>query len=169
MMPIDLERFRAGDEAMFDELVRTYSPLLVIYLRRYAGAEADVDDLLQEVWLRTYRKRATYSGSGSFVGWLLAVGRTIGMDAVRKRHRFAEPIPPLPSERSCALETLSLGRTLTDAVLALADRQRDVVLMRLVEGFSTAETAARLHCAEGTVKATLYQAVIKLRALLRKE
>jgi hypothetical protein len=43
------------------------------------------------------------------------------------------------------------------------------VLMRLVEGLSTGETAAQLNCAEGTVKATLHQAIIKLRIVLSEE
>lgn len=168
MTVIDLARFHAGDEALFEDLVRTYSPVLIPHLRRYAGADTDVEDLLQELWLRAYRKRTTYAGSGSFLGWLLTVGRTVGMAVVGRRHK-PESIPALESERSGALESLSLRETLTDAVLALPDRQRDVVLMRLAEGLTTRETAAQLHCAEGTVKATLHQALIKLRTLLTEE
>ena len=61
-----------------------------------------------------------------------------------------------------------LSDAVRDAVLALPVRQRDVVLLRLVEGMSTAETARLLECAEGTVKATLHQATRKLRDLLKE-
>lgn len=169
MTGIDLERFHSGDEDLFEDLVRTYSPLLVAHLRRYAGADTDLDDLLQELWLRAFRKRATYTGRGSLLGWLLSVGRTVGMAAVDGRHQLPDAIAPVVPERLGTLESLSLRETLSDAVLALTDRQRDVVLMRLVEELSTAETAAQLHCAEGTVKATLHQAITKLRVLLTEE
>jgi RNA polymerase sigma-70 factor (ECF subfamily) len=169
MTVLDLERLHAGDADLFEDLVRTYSPLLAPHLRRYTSPDSDVDDLLQELWLRAFRKRTTYTGRGSLLGWLLSVGRTVGMAAVSRRHQLPDATAPGASERSGALESISLREMLSDAVLALTDRQRDVVLMRLVEGLSTGETAAQLHCAEGTVKATLHQAISKLRALLVEE
>lgn len=169
MTIVDLDRFHAGDEDLFEDLVRTYSPLLVRHLRRYAGTDTDAEDLLQELWLRAFRKRATYTGRGSLFGWLLTVARTVGIAAVGRRHALPDAIAGVLPARSEALESLALREALTDALLALADRQRDVVLLRLVEGLSTGETAAQLHCAEGTVKATLHQAIIKLRALLAEE
>jgi RNA polymerase sigma-70 factor, ECF subfamily len=169
MTVFDLERFYAGDEDLFEDLVRTHSPRLVPHLRCFAAADTEVEDLLQELWLRAFRKRATYTGRGSLFGWLLAVARTVGMAAVGRRQALPDAISPVPPERSGSLEALSLREALTDAVLALTDRQRDVVLLRLVEGLSTAQTAAQLHCAEGTVKATLHQAIVKLRALLAED
>ncbi len=165
---VDLDLFVAGDETHFAELVRTYSPRLLPHLRRYEGMDADVHDLLQEAWLRAYTKRATFDGRGSFFGWLLMVGRSVGMSAVRRRsHR---PVTADISDVAAEFDPYGaiLRDTLRDAVLSLAERQRDVVLLRLVEGLSTAETARRLQIAEGTVKATLHQATRKLRELLKE-
>jgi RNA polymerase sigma-70 factor (ECF subfamily) len=50
----------------------------------------------------------------------------------------------------------------------LPERQREVLLLRLIEGMSTAETARLLQCAEGTVKATLHHATRRLQELLRE-
>ncbi len=167
-MELDLARLHAGDEALFTELVELHSPRLVPLLRRYAGAEEQVDDLLQEVWLRAYDKRRQFDGRGSYIGWLLSVARTVGIGSARKRSgdSLLADAPELggrfdPDEGM-------LRDTLREAVLALPDRQRDVVILRLVEGFSTAETAQRLGCAEGTVKATLHHATRKLRELLKE-
>jgi RNA polymerase sigma-70 factor (ECF subfamily) len=165
-LAFDLSRFHAGDEALFAELVNMYSPRLLPHVRRYADSTADAQDLLQEVWLRSYTKRQTFDGRGSFFGWLLMVTRTVGMAAVRKRAR--EP-------RTADLGEIGvhhdpdvgmLREALQDAVLALPDRQREVVLLRLVEGMSTAETARLLQCSEGTVKASLHHATRKLREQL---
>lgn len=167
-MDFDLERFHAGDEAMFAELVRSYSPRLVPLLRRYADTTTDAHDLLQEVWLRTYSKRHTFDGRGSFLGWLLTVSRNVGMTAVRKRVRepMADFLVEIASEGDP--DAGLLGEVLRDAVLALPERERDVVILRLVEGMSTAETARLLQCAEGTVKATLHHATQKLRLRLKE-
>jgi RNA polymerase sigma-70 factor (ECF subfamily) len=167
---VHLGRFHAGDEAHFADLVRAYSPRLLPHLRRYADdpREGDAHDLLQEVWLLAFRKRASFDGRGSFYGWLLMVSRTAGMTAVRKRSRQPETEALLDLATDHEHDAGGLRDALRDAVLALPDRQRDVVLLRLVEGFSTAETARRLQCAEGTVKATLHQATRKLRQCLEE-
>lgn len=169
MNATDLGRFHDGEELLFDDLVGTYSARLLPYLRRFAGPEVDADDLLQECWLRVYRKRSTFSGRGSFVGWLFSVARTVGLAAVEKRARETASIDVTMTTGPESLDRMSLRDALTDAVLGLPDRQREVVLLRLVEGRTTADTAERLGCAEGTVKATLHQATMKLRELLREE
>jgi RNA polymerase sigma-70 factor, ECF subfamily len=166
--PFDLERFHAGDETLFTNLVRLYSPRLLPYLRRYAGGDIDVDDLLQEVWLRAYRKRDIFNYRGSFFGWLLTVSRTVGMASLnkRRRDRATDTQPEIPVADD--LDTDLLSDEVREAILTLPERQRDVVMLRLIEGFSTAETAKLLGCAEGTVKATLYQVIRKLQALLKE-
>jgi RNA polymerase sigma-70 factor (ECF subfamily) len=145
----DLDRFQAGDEVLFAELVHFYSPPLLPHLRRYAHLDADLHDLLQDVWLRAYRKRQTFEGRGSFFGWLLMVSRTVGLPAVSKRKRgpLTEELCEIAAETDLDADLLS--DTVRNAVLALPERQRDIVLLRLVEGMSTAETAQRLRCAEG--------------------
>jgi RNA polymerase sigma-70 factor, ECF subfamily len=164
----DLDRFHAGDDVLFAQLVHAYSPRLRPYLRRYADTATDVADLLQEVWLRAYRKRRTFEGRGSLFGWLLMVGRTVGMAAANRRAR--EPgMEELREVGSASRADAGLLRdALRQAVLMLSERQREVVLLRLVEGLSTADTARRLHCAEGTVKATLHHATRRLQQLLKE-
>ena len=148
--------------------MREHSPRLLASLRSYATADADAHDLLQETWLRAYRKRGTYEGRGSFAGWLLMVARSVGVNAVSARNtRFVQQYADIavdPDADSALLRTI-----LYDAVLTLPPRQRDVVLMRLMEGLSTAETAYRLDCAQGTVKATLHHAIHKLQTLLKEK
>jgi RNA polymerase sigma-70 factor, ECF subfamily len=166
--PFDLERFHAGDESFFTNLVRLYSPRLLPYLRRYAGGNTGANDLLQEVWLRAYRKRETFLARGSFFGWLLTVSRTVGMAALnkRRRDRVTEPLSEIPVADDP--DIVLLNDAVREAVLALPERQREVVMLRLIEGLSTAETAKLLRCAEGTVKATLHQVTRKLQDLLRE-
>jgi RNA polymerase sigma-70 factor, ECF subfamily len=165
---LDLDRFHAGDEALFTALINTYSPRLVPQLRRYADSNEDLHDLLQEVWLRAHEKRRSFDGRGSFIGWLLTVARTVGMTAIRKRSR--EPMTETLYDTATRddRDLIDLRDLLREAVLALPARQREVVMLRLIEGHDTADTARLLGCAEGTVKATLHQATRKLREQLKE-
>lgn len=149
--------------------MREHSPRLLAQLRRYAISNADAHDLLQEVWLRAYRKRRTFEGRGSFFGWLLMVSRTVGVAAISKQRRepHTEELRDVVAAGSRTDDPL-LRDALRTAVLSLPDRQREVVLLRLVDGLSTAETARVLQCAEGTVKATLHHATRRLQELLKE-
>ena len=166
---VDLDRFHAGDERLFTELVRSYSPRLLPHLRRYSeSADTDVNDLLQEVWLRAFQKRRGFDGRGSLFGWLLTICRTVGMSAVRK-HMPSTPIAELSAVTMVDVDR-NLERTrLHQAVDELPARQRDVVILRVVEDKSTAESARILGCAEGTVKAALHAAMHKLKQSFREK
>lgn len=168
---IDVGLFRAGDHNMFRIAVERYSPRILPALRTFASGDADTYDLLQEMWRRAYDKRRSFATSGTLLGWLLAIARTVGLDSVRRRcarERIqVEPeyhlgtAGPDPSE---ALEQRDLAGSIRRALLDLPDRERDVVILRMLEQRSTRETAAALGCAEGTVKASLHSALKKLRA-----
>jgi RNA polymerase sigma-70 factor, ECF subfamily len=166
---VDLERLHAGDERLFAELVRAYSPRLLPHLQRYSQSTGiDVADLLQDVWLRVYQKRRGFDGHGSFLGWLLAICRTVGITAVRRHNpedALNVDVAAAPIDADINIER---GR-LHEAVDELPLRQRDVVILRIVEDRSTAETARILGCAEGTVKAALHAAVHKLKEKLKEK
>lgn len=166
---VDLERFHAGDERLFTELVRTYSPRLLPHLRRYSeSTQADVSDLLQDVWLRAFEKRRGFDGRGSLLGWLLTICRTVGVSAVRKHTPLMPVNDQLTVTAPDAERNIERAR-LHAAVDELPARQRDVVILRVVEDRSTAETARILGCAEGTVKAALHAAMHKLKQTFREK
>ena len=162
----DIARFHAGDDVYFAELVRSYSPRVRSYLRGFASAAVDADDLLQELWVRAYRKRASFEGRGSFIGWLLMVARNIGLANLKPERAFpAETaITPDPVED---VERAQQQQRLRVAIDELPTRQREVVLLRIVEGKSTREAAQLLGLAEGTIKATLHQAIVNLQTRLK--
>jgi RNA polymerase sigma-70 factor (ECF subfamily) len=167
----DLDGFHAGDDSLFEQLVHVYSPRLLPVLCRYAPDDQTAHDLLQEVWLRAFQKRRTFSGRGSLLGWLLAICRTVGLAAVDRRAREVVIAADLTEANAPAMagEYSDERELLRAAIAALPDRQRDVVLLRVVEGRSTTETARILQCAEGTVKATLHQAIRKLHDMLKEK
>ena len=168
---LDVRRFRTGDHAVFRTVVQRYSPRLLPVVRSFAADDDDAHDLLQDVWRRAYDKRRTFAGTGTLLGWLLAIAKTVGLAAVGRRTSRArfDPDPahhmgesgPDPARIA---EQQELARSIRRALLDLPQREREVVILRMLEQRTTRETAALLGCAEGTVKASLHSALKKLRA-----
>jgi RNA polymerase sigma-70 factor, ECF subfamily len=170
--PVDIDRFHAGDERLFAELVRSYSPRLVPHLRRYAIASTDIADLLQDVWLRAFQKRRGFDGRGSLFGWLLTICRTAGLAEVNRRGDYVgiEAAGEQPAaDAGPDVQRKAEQDKLRAAIDMLPARQREVVLLRITEERSTAETARILGCAEGTVKASLHAAINKLHEMLEEK
>ena len=171
----DLERFHGGDHALFDDLVTRHSTRLLAFVRSFAKNPAEAHDLLQETWRLVYSRRKSYGGTGSVLGWCLAVARNICLTKTRQDARAPEALAVdeadrLPGPVRPGPETLAghgeLRRAITMALYDLPPRERQVVLLRLVQERSTRETAQTLLCAEGTVKATLHHAIRKLQVAM---
>ena len=164
-------RFHAGDETLFRRLVEEHSPRLLAVVRPFAGDLDEAHDLLQETWRRVYEKRKTFSGVGTLLGWLYAVCRSVCMTtAKRKATRagaalevgMAHGSPSL--DPGASVERAALQSSIYRAVMDLPERERDVVILRMLEGLSTREAAERMGCAEGTVKAALHHAMKRLQS-----
>ncbi len=170
---LDVARFRAGDHSVFRTIVQQYSPRLLAVVRSFVDDEDEAHDLLQDIWHRAYNKRRTFAATGTMLGWLLAIARTVGLANVA-RHKSRARFDPDPSlhmgssgpDPSRLAEQHELARSMRRALLDLPDRERDVVILRMLEQRTTRECAALLGCAEGTVKASLHSALKKLRAPL---
>ncbi len=176
MTPEELALFRSGDQALFRRLVERESPRLLGYAVRLTRDLDEARELAQRTWVRAFERRASFTASGSLQGWLLAICRSQFHDGLRVRSRevrvAGEAAEDGRSAEAAASEPAdavgpTAGTRLADALGALAPQQRDVVVLRVLEGWSTRETARRLGIAEGTVKATLHHSLEKLRFALR--
>jgi RNA polymerase sigma-70 factor, ECF subfamily len=168
MSSLDPFRFQLGDEQAVRDAITYCSPHLQPLIASFARDADDAQDLLQETWIRAYQKRQTYAG-GSFMAWLCALCRNVCIDRYRREHTrerlllFESDFEPPPSKSSD--DRLDLGRII-ESITDLPPRQRDAITYRLIEGYSTSETARRMDCAEGTVKALVHHAITALRAAL---
>lgn len=142
------------------------------WLRRLARSlvgEAGADDLVQDTVLIAAEKRPT--DGRPLKPWLARVITNLA----RMRHRstarreareaVSEPTSP-PARPDELVERVQTQRLLGELVLALGDPHRDIVLMHYVEGLTSAQVAARLGIADGTVRWRLKQALDELRARL---
>jgi RNA polymerase sigma factor (sigma-70 family) len=173
-----LARARAGDLDAYEALVARHTP----FAHRTAvllGAGDDADDVLQEAFVKAFRRLPLYRGESPFRSWLLAIvaNETRNLHRSRRRRdglvlraaaREAAPVtgPDLPADAALAAERRA---ALLDAVRHLDDRDREVVVCRYLLDLSEAETAQTLGWPLGTVKSRTARALAKLRARLSAE
>ncbi|HEU4700242.1 MAG TPA: RNA polymerase sigma factor [Gemmatimonadales bacterium] len=162
----------AGSELDTAELrrwMREYTPRLMAVVAAYASGPVEAEDLLQEVWLRAHAAAPTRAAGAPVLGWLIVIALNVGRDyqrRLRRRTRLARlwawATGPGHVQPDRSGEAHPRSRV-WQAVARLPELQRAVVMLRLVDGLSTTETAAALQRAEGTVKASLARAVERLR------
>ena len=177
-------RLRAGDDAAYEELVRTYAGRLLAAVRRYLPAEEDARDAVQETFLAAYKAIERFEGGSRLYTWLYRIAINAALMHLRRRGsrpeesvedllpRFADDGHLIGSDSAWnlpeggspnAAETRVIVR---HAIEQLQDSYRAVLLLRDIEGLSTEETARALETTPGAVKVRLHRARQTLREML---
>jgi RNA polymerase sigma-70 factor (ECF subfamily) len=172
----DAARLRKGDLGGLDGLMERHGSRLLRYLRRLLGDETVAEDLFQQTWVRVSERIRRYDTSRPFAPWLLAVGRNLALDHLRRRRpesldETREPSPPAEGPGASA-DPLALllareRRTRLGAALGdLAAHDREVLCLRFEEELPLKEMAVLAGAPLPTVKARLYRALTRLRERL---
>ena len=154
----------------FSEEVHPHDSQLKAYLRRTYPYVCEVDDVIQESYLRIWKARAVQPIQ-SAKAFLFRIARNIALDSVRRRH--ASPLEPvgdldrLPviDERSSVADTVSTNEKialLADAIDTLPPRCREIIVLCKLQGKSYREVAARLGLSEKTIAEQVYRGVQRL-------
>ncbi|MET0227463.1 MAG: RNA polymerase subunit sigma-70 [Actinomycetes bacterium] len=177
----------AGDEAGFGELVQRHRRELHLHCYRMTGSFDEAEDLVQETFLRAWRKRDSFEGGPGFRAWLYRIATNACLDALRSSRRrpstvqsFAE-VPWLQPYPDRLLDELAPSDTQPDAVVVaretieltylaviqlLPPRQRAVLILRDVLDWSAVETAAMLEMSVAAANSALQRARATLRRRL---
>ena len=167
-------RARAGDLLAFEELVRLYADRLHAVVRRLVDNQQEAHEVTQEAFLRAWRGIAAFKGDSQFFTWLYRIG--VNEAHRRTSHRRApvasleeqlvEPADTRP-EPPRRLEQDDLRHALERAVQGLKPDQRAPLVLRDIEGLSTAEAAAILDLGEAAFKSRLHRARLAVREAVR--
>jgi RNA polymerase sigma-70 factor, ECF subfamily len=164
--------FQGGDIQAFEAFYREQSPRIFSLACRMAGSTEDGEDLLQEIFLQAYRKRASFKGESSIGTWVYRLALNHCLDYVRSRRaKMAKVTETLDAEasfeptarRDTPIARLDLERALEQ----LPDGCREAFVLHDVEGYDHKEVGRMLGIAEGTSKSQVFKARLKLRGLLR--
>src|SRR6266699_3701319 len=160
--------WQGGDEQAAAELVRRHARALARFLASAGAPNADLDDLVQETFIRAFRGVDRFRGQCRFRTWLLTIGGNVLKDAVRRARRakvvpLAEELRATdgdPHERAVAGE--AEGR-LREGLGGLTRMQREVFLLRAQQGLEYAEIAAALGTSPGAARVHYHHAVKRLK------
>lgn len=166
--PSDVElvqRFRSGDPEAFDAIVRRYQDPLYRLASVWLYNPQHAEDAVQDIFLRAWRGLRRFRFRAAPFTWLYRTARHVCNEYNRRRTSEAldgEPADPAVGPEGRAGE-LEAARRVRRLVAVLPGRQREVVMLRIFEELSVADTAKAMGCRQGTVKALLHKAVRRLR------
>jgi RNA polymerase sigma-70 factor (ECF subfamily) len=164
-----MQAVRDGEVARLGVLFERYHAALFDYLSRVTGNRVAAEDLVQDVFVRVLKYRATWRGDGSFETWIYRMARNARADYFRRR-------PPLDPLEGAALERpepspgplvrLEAHRDrerLRQALLRLRDDRRELIVLARYRGLAHERIADILGIEVGAVKVRLHRAMRELR------
>lgn len=178
-----LSAFAQGDAVAFEVLLARHRRAVFNFLLRSVRDQARAEDLLQEVFLRVIQNADQFQGNAKFTTWMYAIARNLCVDHARKmahrRHpsldvgstgEDATPLHERIPSAAPTTEELAAAPSLRDkiavAVEALPEEQREVFLMRQLQGLAFSDIAAVVGVSENTIKSRMRYALERLQQAL---
>lgn len=172
-----LERAREGDEEAFRMLVDRYSHDMFRLAFRMTGNEQDAEDVVQETFLRAFRRIRRFDGRAKVSSWLFTIASNYAIDLLRRRKRWrsteidravrgAPPPAPGPGPDRQA-EGGEVRERISAALDLLTPRERVAFTLRHYEGRSIQEIGRIMGLRTSATKNHVFRAVRKLRKALR--
>jgi len=170
-----VKRAAAGDRIAFRELVLEHSRAMFRLAWRLTGDESLAEDVVQEAFIKAWRKMDTFKMESGFRSWLHRITVNTAMDQLRKRSRrehFEVSEPDWAEDRHSATASkqdvqLDVQVQTQAAMMNLSDTERAALMLRHFEGHSIAEIAQILNLTTNACKQTVFRAVKKMRAELQ--
>lgn len=177
-----VQRARTGDTRAFDELVEKYTPRLYGLVYHMTSNREDTNDILQDVFAKSYRALKRFRGKSSFYTWIYSIATNMTLNFLKKRNRrrtmslddvdlsiendrdYIEATSKSDPVREANISELQ--ERLNMAMQQLSVDHRAVVTMFDIQGMPHAEIARILGISEGTVRSRLFYAHRQLQSYL---
>jgi RNA polymerase sigma-70 factor (ECF subfamily) len=175
-----VEACQSGEASAFDLLVARWEDRIRGACYRFLGSEEEARDVAQEAFLKAYRAIGGFKREARFSSWLYQIATNLCRDRLRRRRTRAtvsleemeETGGAIAETRPGADERLlqdDLARVVRRAIEALAEEQREVLILKEYEGLTFLEIAQALDVPVSTVKTRLYRGLGQLRQRLERE
>jgi RNA polymerase sigma-70 factor (ECF subfamily) len=181
-----VERAQAGDKKAFGMLVEKYHRKLGRLLSRMIRDQAEVEDVVQESFIKAYRALHNFRGDSAFYTWLYRIGINTAKNYLVSMGRRPQVMQDVEIEDvenfedgnemrtmetpETAMMTKEIAQTVNDTVASLPEELRTAITLRELEGLSYEEIATLMQCPIGTVRSRIFRAretiALKLRPLL---
>ena len=171
-----------GNIDAYGKIVSRYRGRLYNFVFRFVGDRETAEDIVQETFLRAFKKRKDYRAIANFSTWLFTIAGNLAKSELRRRKRWrlfslhrdddSDAALDLPDEsyRPDRLAESSMADLqIQQAIMSLPANYRQVILLRDVEGFSYQEISETINCPVGTVKSRVNRARLRLQQKLKNE
>ena len=165
-----------GDRAAFEQIIIRYESRVMTLAVRLLGSRDDAPDAAQEVFLRAFKYLHRVDTRKPLEPWLFRIAINVCRDLMRRRAQrqatFVDADPAEPIDQSsdpCAgLERKQQRVMLQRALEGLPEKERLAIVLRDIEGLSTADVAAILHSSETTVRSQVSRGRLRLKAAIEQ-
>jgi RNA polymerase sigma-70 factor (ECF subfamily) len=170
-----IRKAAAGDRLAFRELVLEHSHAMFRLAWRLTSDESAAEDIVQEAFIKAWRKIGNFRMESSFRSWLHRITVNTAMDYLRRQARRKQFETTEPEFESVQMGTVSPAvdtqidiREQTEAAMMnLSETERSALLLKHFEGHSIKEIAQIMETTTGACKQTIFRAVKKMRIALR--
>lgn len=172
-----------GDKRAFGLLVEKYQRKLARLVSRMIRDQAEIEDVVQESFIKAYRALPNFRGDSAFYTWLYRIGINTAKNylvSMGRRPSVTTDIEIDDAENfedgdelrvmetpESSLMTKEIAQTVNDAVMGLPDDLRTAITLREIEGLSYEEIATIMQCPIGTVRSRIFRARETIAAKLR--
>lgn len=159
-----------SDRRMQEELYRRFSPRMYAVCLRYAGNAEEAEDILQEGFIKVFKKLDSFRNEGSFEGWIRRIFVNTAIEHFRRK-KYLLPVTEkeentIEGKYTSVLDELG-AKDIMALVQQLSPGYRTVFNMYVVEGYTHKEIADQLGISEGTSKSQLSRAKVILQDMVR--
>lgn len=178
-----VERAQRGDQKAFGMLVEKYQRKLGRLLSRMVRDQAEVEDVVQESFIKAYRALPNFRGDSAFYTWLYRIGINTAKNylvSLGRRPQVSYDVEIEDAENfedaeelrtaetpETELMTKEIAKTVNETMMALPDELRTAITLRELEGLSYEEIATLMNCPIGTVRSRIFRARETIAAKLR--
>lgn len=170
-----VEKIREGDREAFMTVAGLFQQRIFILAFPIVRNREDALDVVQETFLRMFRKIHLFRPGCNFQNWLLRIARNLAIDTYRKNHgktkgretdRSVEALDPAGDDGDSVQKAADMRREFTRCVGRLANRQKTVFIMKHYEECPYHEISEAMNISIGTAKSLHHKAVRNLRKWL---
>jgi RNA polymerase sigma-70 factor (ECF subfamily) len=164
-----------GDRSAIAALYNENQPRVYRYIAYRVGDAAVADDLTAEVFVSMVKNINQFEYRGRpFLAWLYTIAGNMVKMHYRGQHKFEfEPLPDEMIDQNTNPADITQSRLTHDELMAampqLTDGQRQVILLKFIEGFDNAEIASMMNKTEGAIRILQHRALLALRQVLGEE
>jgi len=174
-----IEALRRRDDNAYRILVRRYNPLMLRLARQHVPNQAIAEEVVQDSWVAVLRGIDTFQGRCQFATWLMRIllntARKRGVrehtpgrwDALAASSAPAEPVQAAALNPEAVVLATEIRTMLEQAIRALPDRQRAVLVLRDVDGWPADEVCTALDVSAGNQRVLLHRARAAVRSTLQ--